>query len=89
MIPSRQAPREQRSIELKHRSRRAFRLETSMRHRLMKQQARLLRMREDLAKQIQRLRGEACEETPNNAATDSFDRDLVLGLVSFEQEGAL
>jgi RNA polymerase-binding protein DksA len=64
-----------------------------MRHRLMKQRARLLSMREDLAKEIQRLRGEACEEAPNysmhmaDAATDSFDRDLVLGLVSFEQEG--
>jgi RNA polymerase-binding transcription factor DksA len=59
----------------------------------MKQRARLLRLREDLAKEIQQLRGEACEEKPNysmhmaDAATDSFDRDLVLGLVSFEQEG--
>ena len=60
--------------------------EKSMRHRLMKQRARLLRLREDLSKEIQQLTTEACEETPNysmhmaDAATDSFDRDLVLGL---------
>jgi RNA polymerase-binding protein DksA len=59
----------------------------------MKQRARLLRLREDLTKEIQQLRVEAREDTPNysmhmaDAATDSFDRDLVLGLVSFEQEG--
>jgi RNA polymerase-binding transcription factor DksA len=46
-----------------------------------------------LTKEIQQLRVEACEDTLNysmhmaDAATDSFDRDLVLGLVSFEQEG--
>src|SRR5580704_18434167 len=67
--------------------------EKSMRHRLMKQRARLLRLREDLSKEIQQLTTQACEETPNysmhmaDAATDSFDRDLVLGLASFEQEG--
>ena len=67
--------------------------EKSMRHRLMKQRAWLLRLREDLSKEIQQLTAEACEETPNysmhmaDAATDSFDRDLVLGLASFEQEG--
>jgi len=60
---------------------------------MMKQRAWLLRLREDLAKEIQQLTTEACEETPNYsmhmayAATDSFDRDLVLGLASFEQEG--
>jgi RNA polymerase-binding transcription factor DksA len=59
----------------------------------MKQRGRLLRLREDLARVIQQLASEACEETANysmhmaDAATDSFDRDLVLGLVSFEQEG--
>jgi RNA polymerase-binding transcription factor DksA len=68
-------------------------LETSIRHRLMKQRAWLLKLREDLSKKIQQLTTEACEETPNysvhmaDAATDSFDRDLVLGLASFEQEG--
>ena len=62
-------------------------------HRLMKQRARLLKLREDLSKEIQQLTAEAREETPNysihmaDAGTDSFDRDLVLGLVSFEQEG--
>jgi RNA polymerase-binding transcription factor DksA len=62
-------------------------------HRLIKQRERLLSLREDLAKEIQQLRVEACEDTPNysvhmaDAGTDSFDRDLVLGLVSFEQEG--
>ena len=90
---SRQASEEQRSIGLKHRSRRPFELETSLCHRLRKQRARLLRLREDLTEEIQQLRIEACEDTPNysvhmaDAATDSFDRDLVLGLVSFEQEG--
>lgn len=90
---SRQAFQKHRSVGPKRRNRRAFGLETSVRDRLMKQRARLLRLREDLAKEIQRLRGEACEETPNysmhmaDAATDSFDRDLVLGLASFEQEG--
>jgi RNA polymerase-binding transcription factor DksA len=89
----RKASQEHQSIGLKHRSLRAFKLEKSMRHRLTKQRARLLTLREDLAKEIQRLKGEACEDTPNysmhmaDAATDSFDRDLVLGLVSFEQEG--
>lgn len=90
---SRQAFQEHGSVGLKHRNRRAFGLETSVRDSLMKQRARLLRLREDLAKEIQRLRDEACEETPNysmhmaDAATDSFDRDLVLGLASNEQEG--
>src|SRR6516162_7074334 len=61
--------------------------------RLMRQRQRLLRMREDLLKEIRQLTSEACEETPSysmhpaDAATDSFDRDLVLGLASFEQEG--
>jgi RNA polymerase-binding transcription factor DksA len=61
--------------------------------RLRKQLQRLLKLREDLAREVYQLRAEACEEIPNyglhmaDAATDSFDRDLVLGLASFEQEG--
>lgn len=67
--------------------------EKSIADRLIKQRERLLRLREMLLKEIHQLTDEACEETPNysmhpaDAATDSFDRDLVLGLVSFEQEG--
>jgi RNA polymerase-binding transcription factor DksA len=50
-------------------------------------------MREDLLKEIRQLTAQASEETPSysmhpaDAATDSFDRDLVLGLASFDQEG--
>jgi RNA polymerase-binding protein DksA len=61
--------------------------------RLAKQRERLLRMGENLAKEIHQMTAEACEETPSysmhpaDAATDSFDRDLVLGLASFGQEG--
>jgi RNA polymerase-binding transcription factor DksA len=67
--------------------------EKSITDRLNKQRTRLLRMREMLLKEIHQLTAEACEETPNysmhpaDAGTDSFDRDLVLGLASFEQEG--
>jgi RNA polymerase-binding protein DksA len=67
--------------------------EKSIDDRLTKQRKRLLRLRETLLKEIHQLTAEACEETPNysmhpaDAATDSFDRDLVLGLASFEQEG--
>jgi RNA polymerase-binding protein DksA len=67
--------------------------EKSITDRLNKQRRRLLRLREMLLKEIHQLTAEACEETPNysmhpaDAATDSFDRDLVLGLASFEQEG--
>ena len=90
---SKQARTEHRSITLRRRSRRPFELGVSTCHRLVKQRARLLTLRVDLTKEIQLLRVEACEEIPNysvhmaDAATDSFDRDLVLGLVSFEQEG--
>jgi RNA polymerase-binding transcription factor DksA len=62
-------------------------------HHLRKQRDRLLKLREDISKQLHQLTAEACEETPNysmhmaDAASDSFDRDLVLGLASFEQEG--
>lgn len=61
--------------------------------RLRKQRQRLLKLRAHLSREIQQLKTEACEEIPiysmhmADAATDSFDRDLVLGLASFEQEG--
>jgi RNA polymerase-binding transcription factor DksA len=61
--------------------------------RLAKQRERLLRLGEKLSEEIHQLTTEACEETPTysmhpaDAATDSFDRDLVLGLASFGQEG--
>jgi RNA polymerase-binding transcription factor DksA len=90
---SRQSSVEQRNIGRKRRNRAAFGFETSMSHRSMKQRVRLLKLREDLSKEIQQLTAEACEEIPNysmhmaDAATDSFNRDLMLGLVSFEQEG--
>lgn len=89
----RQTTEEQKKIGLKRTGRIEGGSEKSMCHRLMKQRAWLLRLREDLLGEIQQLASEACEETPNysmhmaDAATDSFDRDLVLGLVSFEQEG--
>jgi RNA polymerase-binding transcription factor DksA len=90
---SRQTTVEQKSVGLKRRSRIQDESEKSMCQRLMKQRAWLLRLREDLSRGIQQLTAEACEESPHysmhmaDAATDSFDRDLVLGLVSFEQEG--
>jgi len=65
----------------------------SLSDRLAKQRERLLRLGDNLSKEIHQLRAEACEETPNysmhpaDAATDSFDRDLVLGLASFGQDG--
>lgn len=61
--------------------------------RLRKQRQRLLKLREDLSREIHQPKDEACEDIPNysmhmaDAATDCFDRDLVLGLASFEQEG--
>jgi len=93
MKVSRQTTEEQKKIGLKRTGRIVGGSEKSMWHRLMKQRAWLLRLREDLLGEIQQLASEACEETPNysmhmaDAATDSFDRDLALGLVSFEQEG--
>ena len=71
----------------------SFEPETSISHRFRKQRQRLLKLREHILKEVQQLKAEACEEVPNysmhmaDAATDSFDRDLVLGLASFEQEG--
>jgi RNA polymerase-binding transcription factor DksA len=50
-----------------------------------------LRRRGALLEEIDQLRSEANEESPSmhpaDAATNSFDRDLVLGLASFKQEG--
>lgn len=69
------------------------RLVNTVSSRLMKQRQRLLRLRENLLEEIHQLRSEAGEENPNysmhpaDAGTDSFDRDLVLGLASFKQEG--
>jgi len=66
---------------------------TSISHRFRKQRQRLLKLREHISKEVHQLKAEACEEVPNysmhmaDAATDSFDRDLALGLASFEQEG--
>jgi RNA polymerase-binding transcription factor DksA len=61
--------------------------------RMAKQRERLLRMGEHLSNEIHQMTAEACEELPSysmhpaDAGTDSFDRDLVLGLASFGQEG--
>src|SRR5215469_3007766 len=61
-------------------------------HRLFRHQKRLLRVRAALLQRIKRLTQDAAEELPGysihmaDAATDSFDRDLTLGLASFEQE---
>jgi DnaK suppressor protein len=58
----------------------------------MQQRKKLLRTRASLLQQIKRLTAEAREDVPayslhmGDAATDSFDRDLTLGLASFEQE---
>ncbi len=60
--------------------------------RLIQQHKKLLKWRQALLTRIRQLAGEASEEIPTysmhmaDAATDSFDRDLMLCLVSFEQE---
>ena len=60
--------------------------------RLTQQRNRLLRVRAALLRRIKRLTEDASEDKPTysihmaDAATDSFDRDLTLGLASFEQE---
>ena len=93
MRMSRQATVEQKNIGLNRRIRIQDESGKSMCQRLIKQRAWLLRLREDLSRGIQQLTAEACEESPRysmhmaDAATDSFERDLVLCLVSFEQEG--
>jgi RNA polymerase-binding protein DksA len=61
--------------------------------RLVQQRRKLLEMRVALLQRIKQLAEAAREDTPGyslhmaDAATDSFDRDLTLGLASFEQEG--
>src|SRR5260221_13728389 len=53
---------------------------------------RLLKLRDDLLHQKRNLARDAAEESPNfsmhmaDAATDSFDRDLALSLLSSEQD---
>jgi DnaK suppressor protein len=65
---------------------------TTSAHRLVRQQKKLLRIRAALLQRIKRLIQDAAEDAPGysihmaDAATDSFDRDLTLGLASFEQE---
>jgi RNA polymerase-binding transcription factor DksA len=60
--------------------------------RLLRQRRKLLRLRAAIARRIKQLADEAREEKPGysehmaDAATDSIDRDLALGLVSFEQD---
>ena len=72
---------------------RGIRHEQSKVDRLSKQRQRLLRLRDTLLNEIHQLTAEACEENPTysthpaDAATDSFDRDLALGLATFEQDG--
>ena len=65
---------------------------TTSPRRLVHLQARLLQIRAALVQRIKRLTEDASEDTPGysihmaDAGTDSFDRDLTLGLASFEQE---
>ncbi len=61
-------------------------------HDWSKQRQTLLELREDVLKSMHVLAEEAREENPNyslhmaDAATDAIDRDVFLGLVSYEQE---
>jgi len=93
MKPLTQSALEQEIAESKGRTQASTRLAKGISNRLMMQRQRLLRLRVAVLKEIHRLRSEASEENPNysmhpaDAATDSFDRDLVLGLASFKQEG--
>jgi len=92
MKPSTESLVKPGNIRLSHGTRTASELGTLRSERWMKQRQKLSRLREKLSKQIRQLASEAREETPNysmhmaDAASDSFDRDLALGLVSFEQE---
>jgi RNA polymerase-binding protein DksA len=67
-----------------------FRIPTTQ--RLFRQRNKLLRTRAALLQQIKRLTEDASQDTPEysihmaDAGTDSFDRDLALGLASFDQE---
>jgi RNA polymerase-binding transcription factor DksA len=66
--------------------------ENAARHDWSKQRQTLLELREEVLKRIHDLAEEAREENPTfslhmaDAATDTIDRDVFLGLVSFEQE---
>ena len=65
---------------------------TATAQRLLHQRNKLLRARAALVEQIKRLTEDASEDVPEysihmaDAGTDSFYRDLNLGLASFEQE---
>jgi DnaK suppressor protein len=86
------SPVKPRNTRPSHGTRAASEIQTLRSERWMKQREKLLRLREELSERIRQLAGEACEEIPiysmhmADAATDSFDRDLTLGLVAFEQE---
>jgi RNA polymerase-binding protein DksA len=79
-------------IRQRHHHHAVLERESLMPPRLRKQRKRLLRLRDEVLQAINQLKAAACEENPNysihlaDAATDSFDRDVVLGLASFEQE---
>jgi RNA polymerase-binding protein DksA len=66
--------------------------ERKVRHDWSKERQALLELREEVLKRIHDLAEEAREENPTyslhmaDAATDNIDRDVFLGLVSFEQE---
>jgi RNA polymerase-binding transcription factor DksA len=66
--------------------------ENAARHDWSKQRQTLLELREGVLKRIHDLAEEAREENPTyslhmaDAATDAIDRDVFLGLASFEQE---
>jgi DnaK suppressor protein len=93
MKPLTQSALEQEMAESNGRTLASIRLVNAISNRLMKQRQKLLRLREALLEEIHQLRSEASEENPNysmhpaDAATDSFDRDVVLGLAAFKQEG--
>ena len=93
MKPLAQSALEQERAESNGRTKAIARRVNAISHRLVKQRQRLLGLREALLEEIYQLRSEASEENPSysmhpaDAATDSFDRDLVLGLASFEQGG--
>jgi len=93
MKPLAQSALEQERAESNGRTKAIARRVNAISHRLVKQRQRLLGLREALLEEIYQLRSEASEENPSysmhpaDAATDSFDRDLVLALASFEQDG--
>jgi RNA polymerase-binding transcription factor DksA len=92
MKPLTQSALEQEIAESNRGTKASARLVNAISNRLMKQRQRLLGLREALLEEIHELKSEAGEENPNysmhpaDAATDSFDRDVVLGLVTFKQE---